>query len=225
MEKKEADALEILYEDAAVLAAVKPVGVVSQGEGPDAMPALLCRQRSLPAVYPAHRLDQAVGGAMLFAKTPKAAARLSQLVAEGRIQKEYLAVLTGVPAAREGTLEDLLFHDKTRNKTFVVKRQRAGVRAASLTYKIIGDVPDGAGRLSLALAALQTGRTHQIRVQFASRGYPLLGDGKYGGRDNRCPPALWSYRLTIPRETGGPLVVTAAPPDNFPWNLFAMPIF
>lgn len=208
--------MEILYEDASVLLAVKPVGVLSQGDGPDAMPALLCRQLGLAAVYPAHRLDQAVGGAMLFAKTPQAAAGLSARTAAGGVQKEYLAVLTGEPEAREGTMEDLLFHDSARNKTYVVRRRRAGVRAASLSYEVLA----GADGLWLVRVRLGTGRTHQIRAQFASRGLPLLGDGKYGGRDNRCPPALWSYRILVPREKGAPLPVTAPPPAVFPWNLF-----
>ena len=215
--------MEILYEDASLLLAVKPVGVPSQGDGPDAMPALLCRQLGLAAVYPAHRLDQAVGGAMLFAKTPQAAAGLSALTASGGVQKEYLAVLTGEPEAREGTMEDLLFHDSARNKTYVVRRRRAGVRAASLSYEVLACAPDGAGRLWLVRVRLGTGRTHQIRAQFASRGLPLLGDGKYGGRDNRCPPALWSCRILVPREKGAPVSAAAPPPAVFPWNLFRLP--
>jgi 23S rRNA pseudouridine1911/1915/1917 synthase len=205
--------MELLYEDAALVCAVKPVGIPSQGDAPDAMPARLAAQLGLPAVYPVHRLDQAVGGAILFARTPEAAARLSAALQDGSVRKEYLAVLAGVPESPEGTLTDLLFHDKVHNKSYVVRRRRTGVREASLSYRVLA-ARDG---LALVRVLLHTGRTHQIRVQFSSRGLPLLGDGKYGSRDNRCGPALWSYRMELaePRR-----VFLARPPEEFPWNLF-----
>ena len=134
---------------------------------------------------------------------------------QGQMQKTYLAVLTGCPAEKTGTLEDFLFHDRVKNKTYVVKRMRGGVKQARLHYEILAE-KDG---LSLARIRLETGRTHQIRVQFASRGYPLLGDGKYGSRDNRCACALWSFRLAFPDGTGE-AVFEAQPPARFPWTLF-----
>ena len=209
--------IEILQETKASVVCVKPVGVASQGADAQALPQLLAAQLGC-AIYPVHRLDQAVGGVMVYAKTAKEAARLTQAMGEGGMQKTYLAVLTGCPAEKSGTLEDLLFHDRVKNKTYVVRRLRGGVKKAVLRYEILAE----AEGLSLAQIRLQTGRTHQIRVQFASRGFPLLGDGKYGSRDNRCTCALWSCRLALPAG-GGLRTFEALPPDQFPWNRFALP--
>ena len=171
----------ILKETDRLVVCVKPVGAASQGEDPKAMPQLIAAQLGC-TVYPVHRLDQAVGGVMVYAKTAQEAARLTQAMGQGGMQKTYLAVLTHCPPERAGVLEDLLYHDRMKNKTYVVKRPRGGVKQARLRYEILSE-RDG---LSLARVQLETGRTHQIRVQFASRGCPLLGDGKYGGSDNRC---------------------------------------
>ena len=206
--------IEILKETNRLVVCVKPVGAASQGEAPGAMPQLLAAQLGC-AVYPVHRLDQAVGGVMVYAKTAQEAAHLTQAMGQGSMQKTYLAVLTGCPAERAGTLEDLLFHDRVKNKTYVVRRPRGGVKQARLHYEILAE-QDG---LSLARIRLETGRTHQIRVQFASRGLPLLGDGKYGSRDNRCACALWSYRLSFP-DGKNEAVFEAQPPSRFPWTLF-----
>ena len=205
---------EILYADAAVAVCVKPVGALSEGDGENAMPALL-RAALGGEFYPVHRLDQTVGGVMVYAKTAQEAARLTQAMGQGQMQKTYLAVLTGCPAERAGTLEDLLFHDRAKNKTYVVRRQRGGVKQARLHYEILAE-QDG---LSLARIRLETGRTHQIRVQFASRGLPLLGDGKYGSRCGRCTCALWSYRLSFP-DGKGEAAFEAQPPAQFPWTVF-----
>ena len=178
------------------------------------MPQLLAAQLGCE-VFPVHRLDQAVGGVMVYAKTAQEAAHLTQAMGQGSMQKTYLAVLTGCPAERAGTLEDLLFHDRVKNKTYVVRRPRGGVKQARLHYEILAE-QDG---LSLARIRLETGRTHQIRVQFASRGLPLLGDGKYGSRDNRCACALWSYRLSFP-DGKDEAVFEAQPPSRFPWTVF-----
>lgn len=209
--------IEILQETKTSVVCVKPVGVASQGADAQALPQLLAAQLGC-AIYPVHRLDQAVGGVMVYAKTAKEAARLTQAMGEGGMQKTYLAVLTGCPAEKSGTLEDLLFHDRVKNKTYVVRRLRGGVKKAVLRYEILAEAEE----LSLAQIRLQTGRTHQIRVQFASRGFPLLGDGKYGSRDNRCTCALWSCRLALPAG-GGLRTFEALPPDQFPWNRFALP--
>ena len=203
--------LKILSLTSEYTVCVKPVGVPSQGEGADAMPALLAAQLG-GTFYPVHRLDQTVGGVMVYARTPEAAAKLTARMQQGDFRKEYLAVLTGVPAAPAGELTDLLFHDRTRNKTYVVDRKRAGVKEARLAYEVLGQ----AENLSLVRVRLFTGRTHQIRVQFASRKLPLLGDGKYGSRDNRCSAALWSYRLTFSGQTFSAL------PEGFPWTLFSV---
>ena len=209
--------MEILEQNAAYVVCVKPAGIPSQGEGLDAMPVRLAAEVG-GEIYPVHRLDQAVGGVMVYAKTAKEAARLTQSMGEGGMQKTYLAVLTGCPEKTSGTLEDLLFHDRVKNKTYVVRRPRGGVKKAVLSYEILAE----AEGLSLARVRLQTGRTHQIRVQFASRGFPLLGDGKYGSRDNRCTCALWSFRLTLP--TGSrPQTFEALPPHQYPWTQFSLP--
>ena len=198
--------IEILEQTPQLVLCVKPVGVRAQGEAEADLPALLKRQLGCE-IYPVHRLDQAVGGVMVFAKTAPAAAKLSQAIAGGTLQKEYLAVLERSPERAEGELSDLLFHDRTKNKTYVVSRQRKGVKEAKLAYRVL-DVQNG---LCLVRIRLYTGRTHQIRVQFASRGMPLVGDGKYGSRKNAASPALWSYALTFP--TGGAIARIRALPE------------
>ena len=212
--------MELLYTDARIVVCLKPAGVLSTDE-PGGMPELLRRALGEPetgCVRTVHRLDRPVGGVMVYAKTAQQAARHTQSMGEGRMQKAYLAVLTGCPEETSGTLEDLLFHDRVKNKTYVVRRPRGGVKKAVLSYEILAE----AEGLSLARVRLQTGRTHQIRVQFASRGFPLLGDGKYGSRDNRCTCALWSFRLTLP--TGSrPQTFEALPPHQYPWTQFPLP--
>ena len=198
--------IEILEQSPQLVLCVKPVGVRAQGEAEADLPALLKRQLGCE-IYPVHRLDQAVGGVMVFAKTAPAAAKLSQAMAEGTLQKEYLAVLERSPEQTEGELSDLLFHDRTKNKTYVVSRQRKGVKEAKLAYRVL-DVQNG---LCLVRIRLYTGRTHQIRVQFASRGMPLVGDGKYGSRKNAAAPALWSSALTLPM--GGAIARIRALPE------------
>ena len=149
----------------------------------------------------------AVGGVMVFAKTAPAAAKLSQALAEGTLLKGYLAVLGARPKDDSGELFDLLFHDRFKNKTYVVSKERKGVKKASLSYRVVAEA-DG---LCLVHVRLHTGRTHQIRVQFASRGMPLVGDGKYGSRKNAASPALWSYALTLPM--GGAIARIRALPE------------
>ncbi len=198
--------IEILEQTPGLVVCIKPVGVHAQGEAEADLPALLKRQLGCE-IYPVHRLDQAVGGVMVFAKTAPAAAKLSQAIAGGTLQKEYLAVLGARPKDDSGELFDLLFHDRTKNKTYVVSRQRKGVKEAKLAYRVL-DVQNG---LCLVRIRLYTGRTHQIRVQFASRGMPLVGDGKYGSRKNAASPALWSYALTLPM--GGAIARIRALPE------------
>ena len=209
--------MDLLYTDNRIVVCLKPAGVLSTDE-PGGMPELLRRalgESETGCVRVVHRLDQPVGGVMVYAKTAQEAARLTQAMGQGQMQKTYLAVLTGCPAERAGTLEDLLFHDRAKNKTYVVRRQRGGVKQARLHYEILAE-QDG---LSLARIRLETGRTHQIRVQFASRGLPLLGDGKYGSRCGRCTCALWSYRLSFP-DGKGEAAFEAQPPARFPWTVF-----
>ncbi len=213
--------LNVLYADRALCVAVKPAGLLSEPDGRGGgMPELLAGQLG-GEIYTVHRLDRAVSGVMLFSRDRRVTGRLTAAVAAHEIGKEYFAVLSGVPQQPAGELRDLLFRDAARNKSYVVKRPRRGVREAVLRYETLATAADGARTLSLVRVQLQTGRTHQIRVQFASRGLPLLGDGRYGGRDARCEVALFSHRLSFAHPlTGQQLSFSAAPPDVFPWTLF-----
>ena len=206
--------LNILHQDSSLVLCLKPAGVESEGEG---MPLLLERQLGGP-IYCVHRLDQAVGGLMVFARTKQAAAALSAAVARREMEKEYLCVVPAAPEPPQGLMRDLLYRDPAKNKSFVVKRQRRGVKAAELAYILLERGPESA----LVRVALHTGRSHQIRVQFASRALPLLGDVKYGSRERRCGIALWSCRLAFRHpQTGKPLAFTALPPAAFPWDGFS----
>lgn len=208
---------EILYADAAVAVVVKPAGVLSQGDAENAMPALL-QKRLGGAIFPVHRLDQPTGGVMVYARTQDAAAKLSAQMQSEAFGKEYLAVLDGTPEPAEGELNDLLFFDRQKGKSYAVRRKRAGVKDARLAYRVLAQ----AEGLTLVRVRLYTGRTHQIRVQFSSRGWPLTGDGKYGSRNNRCAPALWSAELHFAHPvTGETLTFRSQPPEAYPWTLFS----
>jgi len=179
--------MEILFHDRNIAVCVKPVGLDSQQEVPDALKEALGGQW-----LPVHRLDQNVGGLMVFAGTKQAAAQLSKTIQDGAMVKEYVALVHGTPP-ESGDWEDLLWKDSARNKVFVVKRMRRGVKPARLEFTRLTE-----GEESLVRIRLHTGRSHQIRVQFASRGFPLVGDHKYGARDDSPAPMLYSCRLTFP---------------------------
>ena len=204
---------EILYKDKSLAVAVKPAGVLSESPG---MPELL-RDSLGGSFYCVHRLDAGVGGVMVYARTGQAAAKLSDAMARKNFTKEYLAVVQGRPGQDRGLLRDLLFHDKSRNKTYVVDRMRRGVKEAELEYTLL----ESKGELSLLRVRLHTGRSHQIRVQFASRAMPLLGDARYGSRYRDCGIALWSERLCFPHPfEEKTLDFRHAPPANYPWTSF-----
>lgn len=214
--------LTILYEDAHLVICLKPVGVLSEdSEKGRCMPALLREhyraQGKSDYIATVHRLDKIVGGVMVFSRRREVTGKLIAAVAQHEITKEYLAVLRGHPEKAEDTLTDLLFRDASHNKSYVVKRMRKGVREARLSYREIGRTED----LSLVRIQLHTGRTHQIRVQFSSRGLPLLGDIRYGSKDAQCTAALWSCHLALRHPvTGKMLDVKALPPKGYPWELF-----
>ena len=179
--------MEILFSDRDIVLCVKPVGLDSESQ----VPAIL-KEALGGEIYPVHRLDKNVGGLMVFARTKAAAAGLSKAIQEGSFVKEYVALVHGTPP-ETGDWEDLLWKDSRKNKVFVVKRMRGGVKKARLEFTRLASGPE-----SLVRVRLHTGRSHQIRVQFASRGFPLVGDRKYGARDNAPAPMLFSCKLTFP---------------------------
>ena len=179
--------MEFLYSDKDITVCIKPVGLDSEAELPAALKEILGGE-----IYPVHRLDKNVGGVMVYARTREAAARLSRAVQEGTMVKEYVALVHGTPP-ETGDWQDLLWKDSQKNKVFVVKRERKGVKPARLEFtRLTGSDP------ALVRILLHTGRSHQIRVQFSSRGYPLVGDHKYGARDDGTAPMLFSCALTFP---------------------------
>ena len=207
--------IEIIHIDPEIIVCRKPAGLLSEGEGPESLLTVLSGQCG-GAVYPVHRLDRGASGLMVFARTGKAAAALSRAVQEKQLRKEYLAIVAGVPAEKQGEMTDYLFKDSRKGKVFAVKRPRKGVRDARLTYRVLWS-REGEEPASLVHIALDTGRTHQIRVQFSSRGMPLWGDGKYGSRV-KGELALFSCALGFPHpKTGAPMTFTAKP-SGPPWD-------
>ena len=176
--------MEILYTDNGIAVCVKPVGLDSEAEFPAALKEQLGGE-----VFPIHRLDKNVGGVMVYARTKAAAATLSKAVQDGGLIKEYVAQVHGMPP-ESGDWTDLLFKDSSKNKVFVVKKERKGVKKARLEFVRTGE--------NQVRIRLHTGRSHQIRVQFASRGFPLVGDHKYGSRDEATAPMLFSCCLSFP---------------------------
>lgn len=209
--------MEILFEDQYVVVAVKPCGVLSEAHASEEnMPTLLGGK-----VFPVHRLDRNVGGVMVYAKTRAAAANLSAAVQQNKLEKEYTAIVSGALDAVEGEMRDYLFKDSAKNKSFVVDGVRKGAKEAILTYRTIDTRTHGENVLSRIKIRLQTGRSHQIRVQFASRRHPLVGDGKYGSRVKAEYPALFATGLAFPHpKTGKKMQFSTPVPGDFPWTLF-----
>ncbi len=208
--------MDIRYLDGDLIVCVKPAGVLSTDE-PGGLPDLLRQELGADTVLTVHRLDRVVSGLMVLARSKPAAAELGRQIMARTFEKDYLAALHGAPAGERGTLPDLLGRDKARRMTFVAAEPARGVQEAVLDYQVL----ERAGDLSLVRVELRTGRTHQIRVQFASRGLPLAGERKYAVLEDGCPLALWSHRLALDHPaTGKRLEFSALPPAIVPWNGF-----
>ena len=209
--------MELVYVDKDILVCVKPPRVLSTDE-PGGMPDLAREALGDPTadVRTVHRLDRVVAGLMVLARNAKAASELSRQIRDGEFGKEYLAVVHGVPDELRGTLRDLLGRDKARKMTFVAPEPAKGVQEAVLHYQCL----NSAGGLSRVRIQLETGRTHQIRVQFASRGMPLVGERKYSERNDPCEIALWSCRLAFRHPaTGKEMEFEMEPPAEYPWTV------
>jgi 23S rRNA pseudouridine1911/1915/1917 synthase len=219
--------IELLYEDNHLLIAVKPPNVPIQGDisgAPDFL-TLLKEDIKIRFNKPGnvflglvHRLDRPVGGVMVFAKTSKAASRLSEQIRNHETEKIYLCVVQGCPEALKGRLADNLLKNKATNVVSVVKQGTTGAKQAILDYEVL-NVAQG---LSLVKVRLHTGRSHQIRVQMLHNGTPLVGDTKYGYQGDKGQMlALWSHQIGINHPTTKErMLFTSSPPNQYPWNLF-----
>ncbi len=208
--------VEIVYDDAHICVACKPQGIDSE----HSLINTLSKQLGC-YIYPVHRLDKDAGGLILLAKTKQSASKLSDSIQRGELEKQYLAVVIGSPINSTDTFEDYLYHDRQRNKSYAVKSSRKGVKLARLEYVSVGSCAFDGTAISLVKIRLFTGRTHQIRVQFASRGFPLLGDVKYGGKKDGIKLSLWSYLIGFRHPTNGQMLeFKLLPSDQFPWNAF-----
>ena len=208
--------MELLYVDNDILVCVKPPRVLSTDE-PGGVPDLAREELGDPKadVRTVHRLDRVVAGLMVLARNAKAASELSRQIREDEFEKEYMAVVHGVPASDEGTLRDLLGRDKARKMTFVAQEMAKGVQEAVLDYRVLAK-NDAMTKVRIRL---HTGRTHQIRVQFASRGMPLVGERKYSTLEDPCQIALWSCMLGFTHPaTGKKMEFFLDPPAEYPWS-------
>ncbi|SER19143.1 23S rRNA pseudouridine1911/1915/1917 synthase [Gracilibacillus ureilyticus] len=220
--------IPILHEDNHLLVVEKPVNVPVQADRSQDEDLVNLLKKDLKERYNkpgnvylglVHRLDRPVGGAMVFAKTSKAASRLSDSIRRNLITKQYLAVVRGLPEKKSGKLVDYLVKDQRKNIVRTASKHEEKAKRALLDYKVL----ETGNGLSLLKINLHTGRPHQIRVQFASRGYPLYGDQKYGVNENKPGQqiALWSHCLSFDHpvkkeETN----CDSIPPDDYPWNIW-----
>ena len=209
--------MEMIYLDKDILVCVKPARVLSTDE-PGGLPDLLRQDLGDPKadIRTVHRLDRVVSGLMVLARNARAASELSRQIRDNEFEKEYMAVVHGVPEQASGTLRDLLGRDKARRMTFVADAPGKGIQEAVLDYRVLAS---SAG-LSRVRVRLHTGRTHQIRVQFASRGMPLVGERKYDTREDPCEIALWSCFLGFSHPvTGERMEFFLEPPKDYPWTV------
>jgi len=208
--------MELIYQDKDIVVCVKPARVLSTDE-PGGVPELVRQELGDPKadVRTVHRLDRVVSGLMVLARNAQVASELSRQIREDQFEKEYLAVVHGAPESDSGRFCDLLLRDKARRMTFVTGEMAKGVQPAALKYQVLNR-NNGMSRVRIQL---ETGRTHQIRVQFSSRDLPLVGERKYAVLDDPCEIALWSYRLAfIHPATGEKMEFTLEPPAVYPWT-------
>jgi len=205
--------MEILYADNQIVVCIKPAGVLSTDE-PGGLPELLRRELGTESVRSVHRLDRAVGGVMVYARTRHAASDLGKQVMERGFSKEYFALVEGCPAEKNGTLRDHLWRNKSERRTYAIDKPTAETQEAELDYELL----ETKGGLSALRIHLRTGRTHQIRAQFSSRDLPLHGDRKYGG-GGEGGVALWSCALSLTQpKTGEKMEFLLEPPETYPWT-------
>lgn len=208
--------VDIIYQDRDVLVCIKPARVLSTDE-PGGLPDLLRQQlgAECPDLRTVHRLDRVVSGLMVLAANKRAASELSRQVRDGEFEKRYLAVVHGIPEAPTGTLVDLLGRDKARKMTFVADAPGKDIQEASLSYQVMHS-NENMSRIEIEL---HTGRTHQIRVQFASRGMPLVGERKYSLLDDPCEIALFSCKVGFHHPAAGVwMQFERQPESNYPWD-------
>ena len=193
--------LNVIYEDNHILVVEKPVNIPSQADKTGDMDMLTLVKEYLKEKYQkpgnvyvglVHRLDRPVGGIMIFAKTSKAASRLSESIRTKDFQKTYLAVVHSENLKSEAVLEDYMWKNEALNKSMIVSKEKHGAKLARLQYRVIESIENS---LSLVEIQLETGRHHQIRVQFSSRGNSLYGDQKYGSGPKGEQIALWAYKI------------------------------
>lgn len=210
--------MELLYLDDDIIVCIKPARVLSTDE-PGGLPDLIRDSLGDKSadIRTVHRLDRVVSGVMVLARNGKAAAELSRQIRDGEFHKEYQAVLHGIPMESKGTLQDLLGRDKARKMTFVAQEMGKGIQEASLSYCVLNQNQ----AISRVQIQLHTGRTHQIRVQFASRGFPLVGERKYSTMEDPCEIALYSHSIGFCHpSTGEWMTFTHEPPAVYPWIQF-----
>ncbi|HLR09374.1 MAG TPA: RNA pseudouridine synthase [Bacillota bacterium] len=223
----------ILYEDNHLLAVAKPVNIPVQKDRSKDKDLLTFLKDDLKVRYNkpgnvflalVHRLDRPVGGAMVFAKTSKAASRLSDTIRRGAFNRKYLAVVRGVPEEKEAELTHYLYKNKRKNQVYTVDAYHKNAKKAVLDYRVI----DQAEQLSLLGIRLHTGRPHQIRVQLSASGMPIYGDQKYAPHLSRPGQqiALWSHALSFKHPTRDDVVqVVSHPPQDYPWRLWPKEVY
>lgn len=220
--------IKVIYEDNHLLVVEKPVNILSQGDDTNDKDMINLLKNYVKEKYNkpgnvfiglVHRLDRPVGGVMVFAKTSKAASRLSEQVRNKSFKKTYRAVIHGTMNKKEDTLKDFLYKNKKTNMVSVVNKSHKDAKDAELNYETL----QSKNNLSLVQIDLKTGRPHQIRVQFASRKHPLFGDQRYGQNVNKVGQqiALWSYKIEITHPTTKEkMEFICQPPKEYPWDLF-----